>query len=140
MSDNGFMDKDAYVKQLEEENAALKKRVETLEKRIDELERLLGVNSRNSSKPPSSDPPGMSVILPKRRRKKRGARKGHQPHLRELLPQEFVKKHFHLKPKACTCGSTNLEGKRSPNFGEQRQTLAKCCFCPIKILWTKTHI
>ena len=110
------MDKDAYVKQLEEENAALekrvetlKKRVETLEKRIDELERLLGVNSRNSSKPPSTDPPGMSVVLPKRRRKKRGARKGHEPHLRELLPQEFVKKHFHLKPKACTCGSTNLE-------------------------------
>ena len=96
------MDKDAYIKQLEEENARLKKRIE-------ELERLLGMNSRNSSKPPSSDPPGMSVVLPKRRRKKRGARNGHQPHLRELLPQELVKKHFHLKPEVCTCGSTNLE-------------------------------
>jgi transposase len=51
----------------------------------------------------------MSVALPKRRRKKRGARKGHQPHLRELLSQEFVNKHFHLKPEMCTCGSTNLE-------------------------------
>jgi len=102
LSDNSFMDKDAYIKQLEEENARLKKRIE-------ELERLLGMNSRNSSKPPSSDPPGMSVVLPKRRRKKRGARNGHQPHLRELLPQELVKKHFHLKPEVCTCGSTNLE-------------------------------
>ncbi len=45
MSDNYCMDKDAYIKELEEENARLKKRIE-------ELERLLGVNSRNSSKPP----------------------------------------------------------------------------------------
>ena len=103
------MDKDVYIKQLETENAALKKHITMLEKRIEELERLLGINSKNSSKPPSSDPPGMSVVLSKRRRKKRGARKGHQPHLRELLPQEFVKKHFHLKPEMCTCGSTNLE-------------------------------
>ena len=96
------MDKDAYIKQLETENAELKKRIE-------ELERLLGINSKNSSKPPSSDPPGMSIALSKRRRKKRGARKGHQPHLRKLLPQEFVQEHFHLKPEMCTCGSTNLE-------------------------------
>ena len=96
------MDKDAYIKQLEE-------KIVQLEKRIEELERLLGINSKNSSKPPSFDPPGMSVALPKRRRKKRGARKGHQPHLRELLSQEFVNKHFHLKPEMCTFGSTNLE-------------------------------
>lgn len=97
------MDKDAYIKQLETENAELKKRIE-------ELERLLGINSKNSSKPPSSDPPGMSATKkPRHRRKKRGARKGHEPHLRELLPQEFVKEHFHLKPEVCTCGSANIE-------------------------------
>ena len=103
------MDKDAYIKQLEEENTALKKNITMLEKRIEELERLLGMNSNNSSKPPSSDPLGMSAAQPKHRRKKRGARNGHEPHLRELLPQEFVKEHFHLKPEICTCGSTNLE-------------------------------
>ena len=96
------MDKDAYIKQLEEENAQLKKRIE-------ELERLIGMNSKNSSMPPSSDPPGMSAELPKHRRKKRGARNGHQPHLKAFLPQEFVKEHIHLKPDVCTCGSTNLK-------------------------------
>jgi len=96
------MDKDAYIKQLED-------RIVQLEKRIEELERLLGMNSRNSSKPPSSDPPGMSNEQPRHRRKKRGARNGHQPHLRELMPEKFVQKHIHLKPEACTCGSTNLE-------------------------------
>jgi transposase len=111
------MDKDAYIKQLEAENAALKQRIETLEKRIeqmekhiDNLERRLGMNSQNSSKPPSSDPLGTSaVVLPRRRRKKRGAKHGHQPHLKKLLPREFVKQHFPLKPDVCTCGSTNLK-------------------------------
>lgn len=103
------MDKDAYIKQLEMENTELKQRITMLEKRIEELEQLLRTNSKNSSKPPSSDPPGTSSTDSKRRRKKRGARKGHKPHLRELLPQKFVKEHIHLKPEICTCGSTNLE-------------------------------
>jgi transposase len=96
------MDKDAYIKQLED-------KIIELEKRIEELERILGMNSRNSSKPSSSDPPGMSVALPKRRRKKRGARNGHQPFMRKLLPPNMVKQRFELKPDVCTCGGTNLE-------------------------------
>jgi len=96
------MDKDAYIEQLENEIVKLKKRIE-------ELERLLGMNSQNSSKPPSSDPPGMSVVFPIRRRKKRGAKNGHQPHLRELLPPETVKQRIELKPQVCHCGGTNLE-------------------------------
>ena len=103
MSDKNIMDKDAYIEQLEEEIIQLKKRIE-------ELERLLGMNSQNSSKPPSSDPPGMTTALPRKlRRKKRGARNGHQRHLRELMPEEFIKKHIPLKPQVCTCGSTNIE-------------------------------
>ena len=51
------MDKDAYIKQLENQIVELKKRIE-------ELERLLGMNSQNSSKPPSTNPPGVSAVLP----------------------------------------------------------------------------
>jgi len=72
LSSNNSTDKDAYIKKLEKEIVELKKRIE-------ELEQLLAINSKNSSKPPSSDPPGISATLPKRRSKKRGARKGHQP-------------------------------------------------------------
>jgi len=96
------VDKDAYIKQLEKEIVELKKRVA-------ELERLLGMNSKNSSKPPSSDQPGISAVLPKRRRKKRGAKKGHQPHLRELLPPEKVTERIELKPQVCPCGGKNFE-------------------------------
>jgi transposase len=102
LSDNNSMDKDAYIKQLENEIVQLKKRIE-------ELERLLGMNSKNSSKPPSYDPPGMTAVLPKRRRKKRGAKNGHQPHLRELLPPETVKHRIELNPQVCPCGGTNLQ-------------------------------
>ena len=110
------MDKDAYIKHLEEENARLKKRTEVMEKRIEELERLLGMNSTNSSKPPSSDPPGLSAALPRSlRRKKRGAKYGHQPYLRELLPPQKVTERIELKPQVCPCGSTNLqETKQEP--------------------------
>ena len=102
MSDNYCMDKDAYIKELEEENARLKKRIE-------ELEQLLGMNSKNSSKPPSSDTPGASAVLPKHRRKKRGAKKGHQPYLGELLPPEKVTRRIELDPEVCPCGGTDFE-------------------------------
>lgn len=97
------MDKDAYIKQLEN-------KIIELEARIEELERLLGMNSRNSSKPPSSDPPSLSAVLPRRlRRKKRGAKNGHQPFMRELLPPNMVKRRFDMKPQVCPCGGTDFE-------------------------------
>jgi transposase len=106
------MDKDAYtvperyrtyIKQLEEENAALKKRIE-------ELERRLGINSQNSSKPPSSDPPGTAIVLPPVcRHKKRGARKGHPPFMRTLLPPQLVTKRIEISPQVCPCGSARLQ-------------------------------
>jgi len=97
------MDKDVYIKQLED-------KVVELERRIEELERRLGMNSQNSSKPPSSDPPGTSVILPRRlRRKKRGAKHGHKPFMMELLPPEKVTRRIETRPQFCPCGSTNLE-------------------------------
>jgi len=102
LSDNNPMDKDAYIKQLENEIVQLKKRIE-------ELERLLGMNSKNSSKPPSSDLPQMSAVLPRRRNKKRGAKNGHQPHLRELLPPEKVTQRIELNPQVCPCGSTDFQ-------------------------------
>lgn len=104
------MDKDAYIKQLEEENTALKEHITVLEKRIEELERRLGMNSQNSSKPPSSNPPGVAIVLPSlHRRKKRGARKGHLPHLRTLLPPQLVTKRIEISPQACPCGCARLK-------------------------------
>jgi transposase len=116
MSDNCGMGKDAYIKLLEEKIATLEQRLAWLEqqnknlkKRNQELERRLGMNSQNSSKPPSSDPPGTVIVLPQRRRKKCGARKGHLPHLRSLLPLEKVTQRIELVPDACLCGCARLQ-------------------------------
>lgn len=110
MSDNCSMDKDAYIKSLEKKIEMLEKRVEQMQKHIDNLEQRLGMNSQNSSKPPSTDPPGTTVVLPRKlRRKKRGARKGHQPHLRSLLPSEKVTERIELVPDRCLCGGIHLK-------------------------------
>jgi len=100
--------------QLKAENAALKERIKVLEKRLEELERRLGMNSKNSSKPPSTDPPGTTASAQKRKRKKRGAQKGHKPHMKSLFPESMVQRFIPLKAEVCTCGSTNLEDTTEP--------------------------
>lgn len=119
MSDNYGMvkdAKDAYIERLEKEIVELKKRIQ-------ELERLVGMNSENSSKPPSSDfgpeTPPASENKKKRRKKKPGAQKGHEPHLRELLPPEKVTKRIRLKPAVCTCGSHMLTPSNEPPIRHQ---------------------
>ena len=116
MSDNYCMDKDTYIKSLEEKIAALERRLALLEqenknlkKHNQELERRLEINSQNSSKPPSSDGPQVPKA-PKRgkRRKKRGARKGHEPHMRQLFAPEDVTQTISHIPQCCTCGCEDL--------------------------------
>lgn len=80
--------------------------VESLTRRVQELEALLAQNSSNSSRPPSSDPPNAP---PRQSReasgRQRGGQPGHEHHKRELLPPERVRKTRHIKPKCCRrCG------------------------------------
>ena len=110
---------------------------------ISELERRLGLNSTNSSKPPSSDglrkPPAPKRANVKER--KPGGRKGHKGST--LLRSETPDHIEHHVPHGCThCGYT-LNGKMSVRF-ETRQVhdipeqlplivvdhLAHTCICP----------
>ena len=104
-------DKDAYIKHLENENAELRKRIEVLEAEIKEIKRMLGINSQNSSKPPSSDGPDVSKAGSKNKqgKRKRGAKKGHEPHIRKQFPPEEVTKFVPHEPQACICGCQDLE-------------------------------
>ena len=107
--------------QLKAENAALKERTKVLEKRLEELERRLRMNSKNSSKPPSTDPPGTTASAQKRKRKKRGDQKGHKPHLKSLFPESMVQRFIPLKAEVCTCDSKNQDPRVDPtnNFAER---------------------
>jgi transposase len=82
--------------------------------RVERLERELAKNSRNSSRPPSSDPPGSA---PARREKGRsprsqGAQPGHEGKGRELLPTVAVDDVVEHWPAACGCGHVFAEGER----------------------------
>jgi transposase len=60
---------------------SLRRELATAQAKIVELEARLGKNSQNSSKPPSSDPPGTPRPRhKKRRRRKRGGQPGHEAH------------------------------------------------------------
>src|SRR5690554_4593747 len=75
--------------------------------RIAELERMLGLNSQNSSKPPSTDNERARKKRPRRKPSGRapGGQPGHQGHCRELLPEEQVD-HIqqHIPPNCRECG------------------------------------
>jgi len=83
---------------------ALEARLCALEPRVEELEARLGLNSRNSSKPPSSDGPAKPVV--KSLREKSGRPPGGQPGhrgttLRQVATPDRIEKH---SPQRCACG------------------------------------
>ena len=93
---------------------AMDRRIQLLEARVEQLERRLGRNSRNSSLPPSQDPPG---VPPRRRGKDRsgrppGGQSGHEGHGRELLPASVVDELIDHWPAHCGCGHVFVEGDR----------------------------
>ncbi|MDB4951625.1 MAG: Mobile element protein [Gemmatimonadetes bacterium] len=90
--------------------------IPVLEARIRELEARLGQNSQNSSRPPSSDPPGVKRRKKKPTGRKPGGQPGHRGHHRKLLEPERVDEVVEHWPAACRhCGeslSGAVEGKR----------------------------
>lgn len=87
-------------------------RIGELEAQIEEFQRRLSQDSRNSSKPPSSDPP---LTRAERRRearaklkelskRKAGGQPGHEGKHRQLAGAEQVDRAFQYLPRACACG------------------------------------
>lgn len=84
--------------------------VVTLQKRVAELEERANQNSRNSSKPPSSDLPN-APARPKQSSsgRKAGGQKGHLGKGRSLKPVDSVNRVVALRPVSCaTCGALLL--------------------------------
>ena len=73
--------------------------------RIAALEARVSQNSRNSDRPPSSDPPFAKQPVSSPTKGTSGAKRGH-PGYRQLLmtPTEVVE----VKPSACACGQTEF--------------------------------
>ena len=112
----------AVLMELAAQNALLRRQVAELsariakqDERIAELERRLNRNSRNSSLPPSLDPP----TAPERRQaapsgRARGAQPGHPGRGRHLAPIEAVDELIEHWPERCRCGHCFSEAERRP--------------------------
>ncbi len=105
---------------LRKENDALRTHNALLTARVAHLEEKLRTNSRNSSKPPSSDPPSTPPTPPSRggkNKRSKGGQKGHKGHHRALLPPEQVDTVVVCKPSVCSSCEQPLRGE---DAGPQR--------------------
>jgi transposase len=102
----------AVLLRMDEQIARLEKRVAQQDERIARLERQTKRSSRNSSQPPSQDPPG----APKRGKDPSGRRPGGQPGRegkgRPLLPAWAVDGVVEHWPTGCGCGHVFCDAER----------------------------
>lgn len=99
---------------------ALQEQVQLLTRRVEELEARLNKNSRNSSKPPSSD--GLQKPKPKSLRQRTGLKPGGQPgHPGRTLERVANPDHAVLLPvTSCPCGA-DLSLKNHPVIDYERR-------------------
>jgi len=90
--------------------ASLQQQVGELQAEVAKLGEQVNKNSRNSSKPPSSDPPQKCAYpKPEPSGRKRGGQKGHTGKSRQLKPPEQVNRVVISKPVGCaSCGALLL--------------------------------
>jgi transposase len=92
---------------------ALTERVAKQEERIARLERRLSRTSRNSSLPPSQDPPGAKPSRGKGPSgRKQGGQPGHEGRGRDLLPTWATDEVIEHWPDRCDCGHVFCESER----------------------------
>lgn len=95
----------AIVLRLASENLALGEQVRTQAAQIAALEERLGMNSSNSSKPPSSDGPEVRRPRGRPSKQRQGGQRGHKGHRRQMVPLEQVDVSVPCRPKKCSnCG------------------------------------
>jgi len=113
----------------DEQIAALMATVQALTKRVSELEARLNQNSSNSSRPPSSDPPGTPRKASGVTGRKPGGQPGHKHHKRELIPPEQVSRFVEVTPDRCRGCQAPLDG--TDENPERHQTVELPPFKPM---------
>jgi transposase len=91
----------AYIRELEARVETLTCMVHALQEQVGTLQAQLHQTSRNSSRPPSTDPPQPRRPRRPRSKRRRGAQPGHPGHTRPLLPVDEVNEVVVLKPAQC---------------------------------------
>lgn len=96
------------IQALQQQVLDLQQQVLDLQQQVLDLQQQLNLNSSNSSKPPSSDPPG-AKLKPRPKAppsgRKPGGQPGHPKHFRTLVPPERLRSSVDCHPDSCRrCG------------------------------------
>lgn len=137
------------ILQLREEIRKRDEIIEMLTKRVEELERKLSLNSKNSSKPPSTDGPSAKKLRNKRKSaRKIGGQKGHKGVSRKMIPENGIHETIQipLKNPSCECGCKRFTTKKfskrhqvweipeiKPHITEYQLESARCKACRKRI-------
>src|SRR2546427_8865515 len=109
----------AYIGTLEARVVALEAMVHSLEEQVGTLQEQLSKNSRNASRPPSSDPPQSQRPSRPRGQRRRGGQPAHPGHTRLLIPVEAVDEVVVLKPEQCRGCHAPVSGDEPTPFRHQ---------------------
>lgn len=109
----------AYIRALEVRLESVEAMVHALQEHIRTLEERLNQTSRNSSRPPSSDPPQSQRPRCPRGTRHRGGQPGHPGHTRPLIPVEDVDEVVVIKPDQCSGCHAPLSGEDATPFRHQ---------------------
>jgi len=101
----------ARIAELEAKLAWALERIAVLEAQVARLTAQLNQNSTNSSKPPSSDPPGVPRQAKPPSGRKPGGQPGHKRNMRELVPVDLVDELHEVLPPACHRCKRHLHGR-----------------------------
>jgi transposase len=99
-----------YIRALEARVGALASMVQALQEHNRALQEQLHQSSRNSSRPPSSDPPHSERPRRPRSSRRRGGQPGHPGYTRTLIPVEAVDEVVDIKPEQCRHCHASLSG------------------------------
>lgn len=114
----------------------LQNQVQELTERVKDLENQLSLNSRNSSKPPSSDAPKKPPrSLRTKSGKKSGGQKGHPGNtLKAVATPDRIESH---SPEVCTGCSASLQEVSGTERGDRRQVFD---LPPLKLIATEHRV
>jgi transposase len=106
---SGCRERDARIAELE-------RRIAELDALVRDLTARLGINSSNSSVPPSANPlDAPKPVVKKPTGRKPGGQPGHPPHLKQLLPPQRVKKFIPFIPVRCGKCQAPLPAEAGPH-------------------------
>jgi transposase len=109
----------AYIETLEGQVQTLTSMIHTLQEQVRALQEQIIQTSRNSSRPPSSDPPQSPRPPRPRRQRRRGGQPGHPGQTRTLVPVDEVDQVVVLKPEQCSGCQAPLSGDDASPFRHQ---------------------